>query len=210
MTRKAILLSLSPLAFCLCMMMMSGAVLAQGSPETAETRPDENGAGQVAQSGQPTIRIIGVGSDADVETAISANAASATFGSLTLTVQVDHKYCATGGVQCTGPGLSTTAPANNNRNPVRIGIQVLQGAATVNNLTDADINVVNSFVPAGGTAVNQLGCPTCFQNAGNGTYAIFLNPVNNALWKSGSYFVQVQVRIGNRIHRALAQIEIPF
>ena len=183
---------------------LTGAAFAQ------ETKSDTGATGHIAQSQQPTIKILAVATDADVQTAIAADAASATFGSLALTVQVDHKYCATGGVQCTGPGLSTVAPADNNRNPVRLGLQVLSGTTPVNTLTDADISVVNSFVPAGGSAVGQLACANCFQNAGNGMYAIFVNPSLGFTWKPGSYFVQIQVKVGTRTHRALAQIEIPF
>jgi hypothetical protein len=172
-----------------------------------ESKRDTGGTGHV---GQPTIKILAVETDADVLAEIAPDAASATFGSLALTVQVDHKYCATGGVQCTGPGLSTVAPADNNRNPVRLGLQVLNGTTPVNTLTDANVSVVNSFVPAGGSAVGQLSCPACFQNAGNGMYAIFVNPSVGFTWKPGSYFVQIQVTVGTRTHRALAQIEIPF
>ena len=181
-------------------LLMAGTALAQ----------DAGATGQAASPALPTVKIVGISAEPGLDASVAANAASATFGSLSLTVQIDNSYCATGGVQCTGPGLSTVAPAHTNRNPVRLGLQVLDGGAPVTNLTDAEINVLNSFVPAGGTAINQLACPTCFQNAGNGMYAIFLHPVNNAFWKSGSYFVQVQVKVGTRTHRALAQIEIPF
>jgi hypothetical protein len=172
-----------------------------------EPKADRTGTGQISH---PDIRILALETSADVDMAISANAASATFGSLTLTVQVDTKYCATGGVQCTGPGLTTVAPADNNRNPVRLGLQVLQGTTPVSNLTDAEVTVLNSFVPAGGAAVSQLSCGACFQNAGNGMYAIFVNPGVGQTWKPGSYFVQIQVKVGVETHRALAQIEIPF
>jgi hypothetical protein len=127
-----------------------------------------------------------------------------------LSVRVDNTYCATFGVQCSGPGLSFAAAANTNRNPVRLGVQVLNDGAPVTTLTDADINIINPFVPAGGTSVTQLSCATCFQNSGAGIYTIFVQPANSALWKSGSYFAQVQVKVGSDIHRALVQIEIPF
>jgi hypothetical protein len=127
-----------------------------------------------------------------------------------LSVKVDNTYCATFGVQCSGPGLSFAAAANNNRNPVRLGVQVLNNGAAVTNLTDADINIINPFVPAGGTSVTQLSCPACFQNSGAGIYTIFVQPANSAFWKSGSYFAQVQVKIGSAIHRAMVEIEIPF
>jgi hypothetical protein len=191
----------------LCLFVIAVTIALTGAAFAQESKPDTTATGQVAQ---PSIKILAVETDADVETSIATNAASATFGSLSLTVQVDQTYCATGGVQCTGPGLSTVAPADNNRNPVRLGLQVLRGTTPVNTLTDADVTVVNSFVPAGGSAVGQLSCPTCFQNAGNGMYAIFVNPSVGFTWKPGSYFVQIQVRVGARTHRALAQIEIPF
>jgi hypothetical protein len=127
-----------------------------------------------------------------------------------LSAKIDNTYCATFGVQCSGPGLSFAAAANNNRNPVRLGVQVLNDGAPITNLTDADVNIINPFVPAGGTAVTQLSCGSCFQNSGTGIYTIFVNPANGALWKSGSYFAQVQVKVGSDIHRALIEIEIPF
>ena len=203
MKLKANLLKLGLLAITLA---VTGTALAQ------ETKTDAGSTGKVAaaKASDESARVELFDFNDNAEAALSSAPGAATFGSLTLTVQVDHTYCGTGGVQCTGPGLSTVAAANNNRNPVRLGIQVLNGTTPVNTLTDADINIVNSFVPAGGTALVQLACATCFQNAGNGTYAIFIHPANNALWKSGSYFVQVQVKIGARTHRALAQIEIPF
>lgn len=175
-----------------------------------EVKQDVSGAGQVAVEAKPTIKLLRVESDASAPASISADLASATFGSLSLTVQVDSLYCRTGGVQCTGAGLTTVAPADNNRNPVRLGLQVLDGLTPVTTLTDADVSVINSFVPAGGAAVSQLACASCFQNAGNGMYAIFVNPAAGQTWKPGSYFVQIVVVVGARTHRALAQIEIPF
>jgi hypothetical protein len=72
------------------------------------------------------------------------------------------------------------------------------------------VSVLNPFVPAGGAGAVQSTCEDCFQNAGNGMYAIFVSPSGTASWKSGSYFVQVRVKVGARSHHALAQIEIPF
>ncbi|MBI1760231.1 MAG: hypothetical protein HYR56_02235 [Acidobacteria bacterium] len=137
---------------------------------------------------------------------LSAAPGAATFGA-TLTVQVDHSYCRTGGVQCFLPGQ---APGDLNRNPVRLGIQVLNGGVPVLGLTDADIDVFNPFVPAGGSAINQIACASCFQPAGNGIYTIFVAPAVGQTWKPGSYFVQVRVNVGGVIHRALAQIEVEF
>lgn len=183
---------------------MTGAAIAQ------ETKSDVGNTGQVGHPERPSVKIVAVESDAKVDTAISQNGGSVTFGSLTLTVQVDNTVCATGSVQCSGPGLSHTLPANTNRNPVRLGIQVLNGTTPETTLTDANINVVTSFVPAGGSLLAKLSCPNCFQNAGNGVYAIYVNPFSTFNWKSGSYFIQIQVTTGVITHRALAQIEIPF
>ncbi len=132
------------------------------------------------------------------------------LNSVKLSVKVDRTYCATGGVQCSGPGLSFAAAADTNRNPIRLGIQVLNNGAPVAGLTDADITVINPFVPAGGTAITQFSCASCFQNGGNGLYAIFVNPAGVANWKSGSYFAQVQVKVGLSTYRELVQISIPF
>ena len=190
----------------LSLMGILGIVAFTQEAKAQETRVDHDATGKVEQLERLPIKF----TPAETETRELSSVGSATFGSLTLTVQVDPKYCGTGGVQCTGPGLSTTFPADNNRNPVRLGLQVLQATTPVANLTDADINVINSFVPAGGSAVNQIACASCFQNAGNGMYAIFVAPGAGQTWKPGSYFVQVQVRVGVETHRALAQIEIPF
>jgi hypothetical protein len=140
------------------------------------------------------------------EALLSAAPGAATFGA-TLTVQVDHSYCRTGGVQCFIPGQ---APSDLNRNPVRLGIQVLNGGVPVLGLTDANIDVINPFVPAGGSAISQIACASCFQNAGNGIYTIFVAPAVGQTWKPGSYFAQVRVNVGGVIHRALAQIEVEF
>lgn len=137
---------------------------------------------------------------------LSAAPGAATFGA-TLTVQVDHSYCRTGGIQCFLPGQ---APGDLNRNPVRLGIQVLNGGVPVLGLTDADIDVFNPFVPAGGSALSQVACAACFQPAGNGIYTIFVAPAVGQTWKPGSYFVQVRVNVAGVIHRALAQIEVEF
>ena len=191
----------------LSLMGIFSVVAFAGAAFAQEPKVDHGASGKIEQSEQSPIKLALIDLD-EVDTQSSVG--SATFGSLTLTVQVDPKYCGTGGVQCTGPGLSTTFPADNNRNPVRLGLQVLQGTTPVNTLTDADVSVLNSFVPAGGSAVNQIACGACFQNAGNGMYAIFVAPGAGQTWKPGSYFVQVRVQIGTRTHRALAQIEIPF
>jgi hypothetical protein len=168
----------------------------------AQEKRDTHNAGQAANQ---------IEADEQIQNPLLLSVGSATFGSLSLTVQVDPKYCATGGVQCIGAGMAPgTSPADTNRTPVRLGLQVLRGGQPVNNLTDADVSVINSFVPAGGAAVSQLACANCFQNAGNGMYAIFVNPGVNLTWKPGSYFVQVVVQNGQRTERALAQIEVPF
>jgi hypothetical protein len=189
------------------LMGMISAMTLAGAAFAQEIKVDGGATGKIESSERIPIKITPLEiAEADTQ----ASVGSATFGSLTLTVQVDPKYCGTGGVQCTGPGLSTTFPADNNRNPVRLGLQVLQGTTPVTTLTDLDINVLNNFVPAGGSAVNQIACGACFQNAGNGMYAIFVAPGVGQTWKPGSYFVQVQVKVGVETHRALAQIEIPF
>jgi hypothetical protein len=136
-----------------------------------------------------------------------ALASAPTFAPLALTVQLEPAYCRTTGTQCLTSGVGALA---GNRNPVRVVLQVVEGAVPVSNLTDAQINVLNSFAPAGGTQAVQTTCPSCFQAVGSGMYAIFVNPANGAVWKSGSYHVQVQVTVGVTMHRALAQIEIPF
>ena len=197
------------------------AVILGGGIVFAQEKTDSTNTGQVAQpltidlktSLKATINKESSAEPQDMnltQDPVAVNTSSATFGSLALSVQVDQTYCGSGGVQCTGPGLSTVIPAATNRNPVRFVLQVLNGTTPVNGLTDADINIINPFVPAGGTSVTQLSCGTCFQPAGNGLYAIFINPAGVANWKSGSYHVQVQVKVGARTHRALAQIEIPF
>jgi hypothetical protein len=89
-------------------------------------------------------------------------------------------------------------------------LQVLEGTAPVINLTSAEINLVAPIAPPGGSAVVKRSCPTCFLNAGSGLYVIFVNPFGTDNWKSGSYYLQLQVTVGAVTHRALAQIEIPF
>jgi len=136
-----------------------------------------------------------------------AIASAPTFAPLALTVQLEPTYCRTTGTQCVTSGVGAMP---GNRNPVRVVLQVLQDATPVSNLGDAQINVLNSFAPAGGTQAVQTNCASCFQSVGSGMYAIFVNPANGAVWKSGSYHVQVQVTVGATMHRALTQIEIPF
>lgn len=185
-------------------LLLTGAALGQ------EPKRDQTRTGQAADAAEESK----TWSKLELETTenftnlslLSAAPAAATFGA-TLTVQVDHSYCLTGGVQCFIPGQ---APADFNRNPVRLGIQVLNGGAPVLGLTDAHIDVVNPFVPAGGSAISQIACASCFQNAGNGVYTIFVAPGLGQTWKPGSYFVQVRVNVGGVIQRALAQIEVSF
>jgi hypothetical protein len=185
----------------LALLTASGAAFAQ--QEEKQNKADAQSAGKVETDDDDQ-------NAAALEAA--ANGGSATFGPIAVTVQVDPQYCRTGGVQCVGATLTPgVAAANTNRNPVRLGIQVLNAAGLpVNGLTDAQINVINNFVPAGGPGLGQFSCGTCFQSAGNGMYAIFIRPIPAVNWKSGSYFVQVQVTVGATTHRALAQIEIPF
>lgn len=183
---------------------LAGTTLAQGE------RRDVNRAGQV-DDGMRDSKLM-VNNEANLngvqnaEQLVTAAPGAATFGAA-LTVQVDHSYCRTGGVQCFLPGQ---APSDVNRNPIRLGLQVLNGLTPVNGLTDADVEVSNSFVPAGGSAVSQIGGANTFQNAGNGMYSIFVAPGVGQTWKPGSYFVQVRVNVNGTIHRALAQIEISF
>lgn len=152
------------------------------------------------------------------ESQVNGNAAkyaptlgNAAFGTSALEVRakVDREYCATGGVQCAG--LTPGVPAQKtNRNPIRIGLEVLDSGAPVTTVATADVTVNNPFVPAGGTAVNRFSCATCFQNGGNGLYTIFLNPFGAANWKAGTYFVQVVVTSGSSTARRLIQVDIPF
>jgi hypothetical protein len=177
------------------MALVFGATAYAQQPKT-----DANSTGQVTQ---PSAN--------DVSTSADPLPLTLPFNSVNLSVKVDRGYCATGGVQCSGPGLSFAAAADTNRNPIRLGLQVVNSnGSPVANLTDAEIAVVNPFVPAGGTAITQFSCASCFQNAGNGQYAIFVSPANSANWKSGSYFAQVQVKIGSNTYRELVQVSIPF
>jgi hypothetical protein len=186
-------------------LLLSSAVLAQ------EEKRDHQRTGQTATAEAkilpilPQLELATESSPASQMLAASAPGA-ATF-SAALTVQVDHSYCRTGGIQCFLPGQE---PNDLNRNPVRLGIQVLSGGLPVNGLTDADINIINPFVPAGGSAISQISGASTFQAAGNGIYTIFVAPGVGQTWKPGSYFVQVQVNVGGTLQRALAQIEIPF
>jgi hypothetical protein len=132
---------------------------------------------------------------------------SATFGSLALTVNVDEDFCRSGAIQCPIPGL---APAAGNRSPVSLVLQVLKGVTPQSSLTSPQIEVITLFVPAGGGSLSRATCSNCFQNAGNGVYAIYLNPFGTSTWKSGAYHVQVKVKVGSTFQRALAKIEIPF
>ena len=192
---KASLLSM------LSALLLTGAALAQ------DAKRDNQKNGQAAEAAD-NIKKLDLGGEQN-ETAALLNSTApgaATFGAA-LTVQVDHSYCRTGGVQCFLPGQ---APGDLNRNPVRLGLQVLNGGVPVLGLTDADIDVLNPFVPAGGSAISQIACASCFQPAGNGLYTIFVAPALGQTWKPGSYFVQVRVNVGGVIQRAYAQIEIEF
>jgi hypothetical protein len=174
-----------------------------------EEKRDYRGTGQVEASADTKIVVKSLSNleaIAAPQALLSTAPGAATFGAA-LTVQVDHSYCRTGGIQCFLPGQ---APSDVNRNPVRLGLQVLNGGAQFSTLTDADVDVLNSFVPAGGAAVSQITGVSTFQNAGNGMYAIFVAPGAGQTWKPGSYFVQVRVNVNGVIQRALAQIEITF
>ena len=103
-----------------------------------------------------------------------------------------------------------------NHNLVRLGIQVLRlRGKPVAGLSESAFVIISDFVPAGGSTVVKASCTDCFKEAGSnkGAYTIFVNP-SSGNWKSGSYFVQVQVTVptpnGTRSHLALAQIDIPF
>lgn len=137
--------------------------------------------------------------------------ATGAFAIPNVTVRVDHEYCATGGVQCSGTGLTPgVAVANTNRNPVRVAIQVMEAGAPVTTVTDPSITIVSPLFPAGGSAVMKYACTSCFLNVGNGIYTIFLNPIGTGNWKSGSYFVQVLVTTASGTARELIRIDIPF
>ncbi len=165
----------------------SGLALAGGSPiDTSYT-------GAVAQaSPQPEV--------------------GATFGNLDLSVQVDETYCATGGVQCTGTGHTAAAAGPTNHNPVRIGFQLLSSGVPVTNVGTADVTVVAKFVPAGGSGLARLVCASCFQNAGNGVYDVFVHPALTGNWRSGAYLIQVTVTNPSSKAKtyALGRIDIPF
>ena len=130
-------------------------------------------------------------------------------------VYVDTTYCATGGVQCTTTGHTAAPAASGNHNPVRIVVQV-----SVNNgsgflvpvlgLGTSSFGVSTQFVPAGGANVEELVCASCFQEAGRGTYALFVHPIPGVTWKSGSYFVLIVFPIGGTtFFPTIARIDIP-
>ena len=163
-------------------------------------------AGQASTDSARTGRVASMSGSARSQAAILGDA---TFGNLGLTVVVDESYCASAGVQCSGGG-HTAAPAGpTNHNPVRLGLQVLQGGAALNGLSSGRFTTANPFVPAGGPAVTRVVCANCFQAGANGLYAIFVHPAPAVNWKSGSYFVQIRVNLGATQLRALAEIEIP-
>ena len=156
-------------------------------PAYAQT--DEAGTGQVS------TRV-------DAAPKIAATASGEGFSGL-VTVHVDQTYCGTGGVQC--PAFAVAGPTN--RNPIRLGIQLAPG---ISGVPTGSFAVVNPFVPAGGASVVRRTCADCFQDGGSGIYAIFVEPAGLGNWKSGAYFVQVQVTVGGAVLRPMVQLEIPF
>ena len=120
-----------------------------------------------------------------------------------ITVHVDQTACATVAVQC--PAFAAAGPTN--RNPIRLGIQLAPGVAGI---PSSSFGIFNPFVPAGGTAVVRRTCASCFQDGGSGMYAMWIEPGGVGNWKSGSYFVQVQLTVGTAVLRPMVQLEIPF
>lgn len=136
-------------------------------------------------------------------------------GPVSLSVGIDENACMTGLVQCQDFGFGS--PADDNQIPVAVTIQV-QGrelGSPATGLASEAFSVDTAFVPAGGSSLKRIDCPDCFQEASNGVYRIFLKPIRDITWKSGSYFIQVQVSLTDQfgveqVGRALAQINIPF
>ena len=130
-------------------------------------------------------------------------------------VYVDIRYCAFGAVQCTTPGHYEAAAAAGNHNPVRIVVQISGDTggglfAPIDGLASSLFSVSTQFVPAGGAGVEKLACLTCFQTVTGGTYALFVHPIGNNLWRSGSYFVQIHFPSeGTRLFPTIARIDIP-
>ena len=123
------------------------------------------------------------------------------------TVHVDKNYCVSAGVQCE-TGL---LPESTNGEPIRLLMQVTTRLGQpVAGLVDADFAVLNPFTPAGGTAVAKTICGACFQNGGNGVYALFVDPRDEANWKAGGYGVQITVTstLGDRLLSSSALIDI--
>jgi len=169
-----------------------------------QAKIDVNRTGQVVDSAAGKAS----GGEEAILPQVATTQQRATFGAITLTVLVDESFCANLAQQC----FSIAAAGNTNRNPARLAIQVLSDGTPVSGLTDADFTIFNPFVPAGGPVVGKLSCPACFPGFGaRGIYTLFVNPLNPDFnWKSGSYFVQVLVKLGTETHLAAAEIEIPF
>ena len=141
---------------------------------------------------------------------VSSGAPMAVSGPLHLTVLVDQKYCATGGVQCTGTGHTAKAPGKTNHNPVRVMVQVLDvDKVPVTGLESSFFTISSPAVPAGGPSLARLECGQCFVGSENGVYTFFIHPALAGNWKAGSYCLQVHVTNGSLESHAIALITIP-
>ena len=127
-----------------------------------------------------------------------------------ITAYVDPEICATFAPQCVN--LFKEPALEGNRNPIRIVLQVANpNGFPAENIPPGWFRVYTRFVPGLGPQVVQKDCPTCFEEAGGGTYSLYVEPEGDEVWVAGSYFLQVGLLLdGSLIQPAVVTFRVPF
>jgi hypothetical protein len=139
---------------------------------------------------------------------------------LEVTAEVDEAACASVPVQCGNgvTGHSPVAASSANHNPVAIAVLVTLNGAPVSGLASAAFDFSNNILPAGGAGLTRCpaggsGCASpanLFQDAGDGTYVLWVHPGPAGNWKTGTYYARIRVTdTAGRRGSALVEITVP-
>lgn len=142
---------------------------------------------------------------------LQAQAAPKVFTGEIVNLVVDEDTCLQGKNWCTELGTAGLPAANFNTEAVVVLVQLIKpNGQPITGLAFGDF-VVEAKLNTGGNGVvkaDDIVCPSCFFEEGDGAYRLVLQPVTS--WRTGTYAVQLRVSVsGNTIYKLFPLEVIP-
>ena len=128
---------------------------------------------------------------------------------LTISLLSDTNVCAGYNSSCIEGGFLAEPSSATNNNPARLFFQVQNQSGNPVQVWNGTgtITFTNRYAPAPYHLV-KYECDLCTQSTGSGFHTMWVQPVNGNNWKKGTYSIQIEITVGNKIGSAISQITI--